>query len=341
MSSAGGSRHPNGKRDKELALAGRVAWSFLMEPDMAASLQLIEVPGSAAESDRGRALLTRAVAGRYRVLRMVSRGGMGAVYLAFEHGLERHVALKLLDPARCRDEETRGRFRREARVMAQLSHPIIVPVHAWGDADGACWYAMPFLEGGSLAARLAARSRLDIEETREILAHLADALAFAHGRGVIHRDLKAENVLFDGSGRPMLTDFGIATVTTSDHSRSEAHKGMGTPHYMAPEHLLGRLEADHRGDLYALGVLGFRMLTGRFPFEGTAEAIAAQHVSRDAPTVRAWRADVPAALADAVDCCLAKRPGARWPDGASLCAALRAPAPARRFGLGRFRLLML
>jgi len=316
-----------------------------MQPDMAAPLQLIEVSGPAAESDRGRALLTRAVAGRYRVLRMVSRGGMGAVYLAFEHGLERHVALKLLDPTRCRDDETRGRFRREARVMAQLAHPHIVPVFGWGDTEGACWYAMPFLEGGSLATRLAERAggggRLDFAETREILAHLADALAFAHGRGVIHRDLKAENVVFDGAGRPMLTDFGIATVTTSDHSRSEAHKGMGTPHYMAPEHLLGRLEADHRGDLYALGVLGFRMLTGRFPFEGTAEAIAAQHVSREAPTVRAWRADVPAALADAVDRCLAKRPGARWPDGASLHAALRAPAPVRRFGLGRFRFLML
>lgn len=302
----------------------------------AAQLQLSESPVSLRAE---RAALERAVAGRYKVLRLVSRGGMGAVYLGFERGLERNVAIKMLRGGS--DEDSRGRFRREARVMAQLAHPGIVPVHGWGESDGLCWYAMPYLEGGTLEAGLSGRERRGIEKVRAILLQLTEALEFAHGRGVIHRDIKAENVVFDSAGRALLYDFGVATVTTSEHSRAEANRGMGTPHYMAPELLLGALDADHRGDIYALGVLGFRMLTGRFPFDGSSAEIAAQKVSRAADPVSAWRAGVPPALADAIDRSLAREPRDRWPDASSLAAALRREAPAKRFSLGRFKLLML
>jgi serine/threonine-protein kinase len=286
---------------------------------MAAPLRLHsgEYPGLRAEQRR----LERAVAGRYRVIEGVSRGGMATVWRGFEPGVERQVALKLLAPALCADEEHRGRFRREARILGSLSHPNIVPVLGFGDRDGTCWFAMPFLAGGTLESRLAG-GRLDAEATRRILVQLADGLAYAHARGVVHRDIKAENVAFDDAGRPVLTDFGIATLATSDHSRSEMTKGSGTAHYMAPEQLAGSPDADGRVDLYALGVLGFRMLTGRFPFEGTAEQVSARRLTTDAPPVAACAAGAPAPLAAAVDRCLARKPEHRWAGAADLRDAL-------------------
>jgi len=306
---------------------------------MAAPLRLHsgEYPGLRAEQRR----LERAVAGRYRVIEAVSRGGMATVWRAFEPGIERQVALKLLSPSLCGDDEHRGRFRREARILGALAHPNIVPVLGFGELDGACWFAMPFLAGGTLESRLA-ELRLDPESARRILIQLADGLAFAHAQGVVHRDIKAENVAFDASGRPVLTDFGIATLATSDHSRSEITKGSGTAHYMAPEQLLGSPEADGRVDLYALGVLGFRMLTGRFPFEGNADQVSARRLTNDAPPVAAFAAGVPAALAAAVDRCLARRPADRWGGAAELRDALlarTAAGPLKQAGAALRRLL--
>jgi serine/threonine-protein kinase len=306
---------------------------------MAAPLQLHsgEYPGLRAEQRR----LERAVAGRYRVIAAVSRGGMATVWRAFEPGIERPVALKLLAPALCGDDEHRGRFRREARILGALAHPNIVPVLGFGELDGVCWFAMPYLAGGTLEARLGS-GRMDAESVRRILIQLADGLAYAHEHGVVHRDIKAENVAFDAAGRPVLTDFGIATLATSDHSRSEMTKGAGTAHYMAPEQLIGSPEADGRVDLYALGVLGFRMLTGRFPFEGTAEQVSARRLTADAPPVAAYATGVPAALASAVDRCLARRPEGRWASAAELRDALlatAAPGPLKRTGAALRRLL--
>jgi serine/threonine protein kinase len=270
-----------------------------------------------------RRLLQRAVGERYRVGELLSRGGMGGVYRAFEPGLERDVALKVLASERAADPDERGRFRREARILASFSHPGIVAVLAMGESPVA-WYAMPFERGGTLAARLEGGARRSADETQRLMLRLADALAHAHARGVVHRDVKAENVLLDEAGEGVLADFGVAIDRTSDHSRSDVQSPYGTPEYMAPELFAGTLECDGRQDLYSLGVLGFRMLTGRFPFEGNARQIAAAHLTREAPTVTAYAANVPEYLAAAIDRCLRREPGRRWPDAAELAGALRA-----------------
>lgn len=305
----------------------------------AISLQLLD---GNVESQAEQRQLERAVAGRYRVIELISRGGMGSVYRGWEHGLERHVAIKMLAPSRCRDAEDRGRFRREARILAGLAHPGIVPVLGICEKADVCWFSMPYLSGGTLAAELERTRRMDEARARDILIQLADALAFAHDRQVVHRDLKAENICFDASGRVVLADFGVATLTTSDHSRSEITKGMGTARYMPPEQVLGSPDSDARADLYALGVLGFRMLTGRFPFEGTDAQIAAQHVTGEVPPVAAYAGDAPADIAAVVDRCLAKRPERRFQSAAHVRDALgRRSAPRRGLGWLRQRVAAL
>jgi len=295
-----------------------------------AAISLHLVDGN-VESQAEQRTLERAVAGRYRVIDLISRGGMGSVYRGWEHGLERHVAIKMLAPSRCRDAEDRGRFRREARILAGLAHPGIVPVLAIGEKD-ACWFSMPYLSGGTLAAELDRTPKLDEQRIRAILLQLADALAFAHDHQVVHRDLKAENICFDASGRVVLTDFGVATLRTSDHSRSEITKGMGTARYMPPEQLLGSPDSDARADLYALGVLGFRMLTGRFPFEGNDAQVAAQHLAGEVPPVAAYASDAPADLAAIVDRCLARKPDRRFRSAGHVRDALTRRAKPGRFG---------
>ena len=270
-----------------------------------------------------RRLLERAVAGRYRVGELISRGGMGAVWKAWEPTLERAVAIKLLSPLRAKDADERGRFRREGRILASLSHRNIVPILGTGETRDACWFSMPYLGGGTLASRLGASNRLTPDETRAMLIALAEALDCAHARGVVHRDLKAENILLDESGHPVISDFGVAILCTSDHSRAEITKGYGTAAYMAPEQFKGAVECDARVDIYALGVLGYRMLTGRFPLEGNDEQIRAAHVTRrEALSVAAHAANVPAELAAIVDRCLERKPQRRFDDAGALREAL-------------------
>lgn len=302
------------------------------------TLELLETGTStdATDATDERRLLERAVAGRYRVIALATRGGMGSIYRASEHGLERTVALKLLAPSRARDADERGRFRREARILASLVHRNIIPILGTGEQGDASWFAMPYHGAGSLASRLEGGRRLPAEDVRDLLIALADALAYAHEQGVTHRDLKAENILMDDASRPVICDFGVAILSSSDHSRAEIVKGYGTPQYMPPEQFLGTLECDGRQDLYALGVLGFRMLTGRFPFEGNAEQIAAAHLTREVPQVAAHAAEVPADLAAAIDRCLARSPLDRWADAGALREALRKrtarpSGPVKRF----------
>ena len=268
------------------------------------------------------------MAGRYRILRPLARGGMSTVYLARERGLERNVAIKVLSGAAARHLEDRERFRREARTLANLAHPSLVPVLALGEPGTAPYFVMRYVPGESLADRLARVGRLGAAEACAVLADVADALDFTHRAGVIHRDVKPENILLEeGSGRALLTDFGVAIVLTSEHSRSEVSKAFGTPDYMSPDQILGEQEFDGRSDLYSLGVVGFHMLVGRLPFRGSSpEAVAAQHVSLPAPAVEGFVTGLPQKVASAINRCLEKEPRRRWPNGRSLAAALRAAA---------------
>jgi serine/threonine-protein kinase len=290
-----------------------------MNGGMPMTLTISDSGAFAAQSERR--LLERAVGGRYRVRELISRGGMGAVWKGWEPGLERTVAIKLLAPSRSNDSDERGRFRREGRILASLSHRHIVSVLGTGETSDAAWYSMPFHPGGTLAARLERDARLPEQDVLATLIALADGIGYAHRRGVIHRDLKAENILVDESGAPLITDFGIAILRTSDHSRAEIVRGYGTATYMAPEQF-GTPDWDGRVDIYALGVLGFRMLTGRFPFEGNDQQIAAAHLTREVPTVRAFAADVDPALAQAINRCLERNPDRRFATGEQLRDAL-------------------
>ena len=270
--------------------------------------------------DSMRATLDVALGGQYVIQRLLGRGGMGAVYLAVERSLERLVAVKVLAPEVAGAPAHRERFRREALVAARLSHPHIVPLYAFGEARGLCYYVMGYVRGESLAERLKREGPLPCEAVRRVLAELGDALDYAHRRGVVHRDIKPANILLDDeSGRALLADFGIARSPDAAERLSMSGVAVGTPHYMSPEQALGSAGLDGRSDIYSLGVLGYVMLTGREPFTGeNAQQVAYAHVTREPPPLLGAVPDTPAELAAAVTRCLAKDPADRWPDGRSL-----------------------
>lgn len=264
--------------------------------------------------DAERELLERELTGQFHVVRPLGRGGMGAVYLARDVALHRHVAIKVLRRDLAGREEARERFRREARLSAQLNHPAIVPLHDFGESPRMMYMVMRYVYGESLGERLRTAGRLAAPEVAEILAGLSYALEYAHGQGVVHRDLKPENVLLDReAGGVVLADFGVATRRTWDPVRSELRRAFGTPHFMSPEQAMGEVDLDGRSDLYGLGVLGFLMLSGRLPIEGdTFAEITAKHVSHAPPSLRALAPRTPRALAAAVERCLEKDPARRW-----------------------------
>jgi len=275
-------------------------------------------------------LVALALAGRYRVVRRLSSSAMSDVYQARQLSLGRDVAVKVLSLGAARDADARGRFAREARTQAALAHPCIVPVHDHSDRAPVPFFVMTYVEGESLARRSAREARGNVAATCRMLAGVAEALDFAHRRGVVHRDVKPSNILVEAqTGRGLLTDFGVAIVSTSDHSRSEACRAMGTPGYMAPEQILGEQDYDGRGDLYSLGAVAFQLFAGRLPFAAaTPELTAARQVSQDAPPLESFVGDIPPRVADVVNRCLARDARKRWADGRSLAAALREAASA-------------
>ena len=271
-------------------------------------------------TDPLRAALETALGAQYEIVRLLGRGGMGAVYLARERALDRAVAIKVLPPEIAASAEAQERFRREARTAAKLTHPNIVPLHTFGEVEGMMYFVMGYVEGESLADRLQRDDKLPIAEVRRILGAMADALDYAHRQGVIHRDIKPDNILLEGeSGRPMLTDFGIAKASASQETLTELGTAIGTPHYMSPEQASGERDLDGRSDLYSLGVVGYAMLAGRVPFEGTsAQDVLVQHVTKPPPPLEATVPGAPKDLVKAIMRCLAKEPRSRWPDGNSL-----------------------
>ena len=299
-----------------------------------ASLRLAAPSEAPAGDEWERGLIDARLAGQYQVVREIGRGGMGVVFLARDVALHRLVAIKVLRREFAENEEHRERFRREARTTARLSHPSIVPVYTFGEDGALVYIVMKYVHGESLAERLRRAGPLTVADARAVLVSLTRALESAHAQGVVHRDLKAENILIErGSGHAMVTDFGVALVRSLDPSRAESARAFGTPHYMSPEQAAGVHDLDGRSDLYALGVLAHVMIAGRPPFDApTFEALAAKHVAVAAPSLREVAPAVPATLSAIVDRCLEKMREARWPSAAELADALeRAPLGRRRW----------
>ena len=273
--------------------------------------------------------LQGALAGRYRMEREVGRGGMATVYLAQDLKHRRPVAVKVLHPHLAANVGA-DRFLREIEIAASLTHPHILTLIDSGSADGVLYYVMPFVEGESLRGRLAREGRLPVAEAVELTRKVAGALAYAHAHGVVHRDVKPENVMLH-EGEAMVTDFGIAKAL-SDGSESLTQTGMslGTPAYMSPEQASGEHEIDGRSDIYSLGCMLYEMLAGEPPFTGpTMQAIIVRRFTETARPVRQLRPEVPEDVERALQRALARVPGERFAAAAEFAQALAMAAGTR------------
>jgi len=270
-----------------------------------------------------------AVAGQYSLQRELGRGGMGVVYLAREIRLERSVAIKLLPPELAAHSQLRDRFMREARTAARLSHPYIVPIHAVDEVAGFVFYVMAYVDGETLAQRVMSRGPLQPPEATRVLREVAWALSYAHSQGVVHHDIKPANILLErGTGRAMVTDFGIARLAQAS-GETAVGEMLGTPEYMSPEQASGEA-VDARSDIYSLGILAYYAVSGSLPFTApTAQAVLAKQVTQAAPPVASIAPATPRSLAVAIDGCLHKDPAQRIQSGEALADAL-APALDKR-----------
>ena len=274
---------------------------------------------------------------QYRLERELGRGGMGVVFLATDTTLDRRVAIKAVHPELAAHQSIGRRFLAEARTIARLRHPNIVAVHTAGNADGLLYYVMDEVEGESLRQRLVREQRLDPPTVARIVADLAAALDAAGRAGVVHRDVKPENVLLDqATGRALLADFGIARAMAGESATSSTGQGVavGTPAYMSPEQASGE-EIDGRSDLYALGVVAYEMLAGAPPFRGPNRVVVSKHIAERPAPIERLRPDAPRPLAAAIMRALEKQPADRWQTGeafrqalATRAAGRAAPAPA-------------
>jgi len=261
-------------------------------------------------------MASRILAERYRLQDLLSTTSMADVRVATDLLLERPVVVKLLAP-----DAERYRFEREAQAVAALSHPNIVQLFDYGEEEGRPYMVFEYLPGGSLEQRLDAALRLPDEDTARIAAEIAAGLAHAHARGVVHRDMKPGNVLFDVEGRAKIADFGIARIGGID-TITKAGMVLGTAAYISPEQARGE-STTPASDVYSFGVLLYRMLSGRLPFEAQSPVeLAAMHRDVEAPPLASIRPDAPVSLAELVTSALAKRPEARPADGAALLEAL-------------------
>jgi serine/threonine-protein kinase len=272
--------------------------------------KLPEVPDKAFEKpDEEISKLRHATGSRYRVQSRLGGGGMASVYLAEHAQLGRTVVLKVLHGHLAKDAEMLERFRREARAASQLVHPNIVPIIDAGDAEGVLFTVMPYLPGGSYADRIAKGPR-PADEVASIVAQAATALDYAHRRGIVHRDVKPDNILFDEDGHAMVTDFGIAEARSQGRLTASG-RAMGTPHYMSPEQAMGKL-VDGRSDVYSLGIVMYEALCGFPPFDGPdAFAVGYKQVHEAPVPPQQVNPSIPGPMADIVSRCLNKAPADR------------------------------
>ncbi|MGE0439559.1 MAG: protein kinase [Gemmatimonadales bacterium] len=270
--------------------------------------------------------LKEALGEAYTIEGEIGRGGMGVVFRARDERLHRRVAIKVLPPELAFQKDIRERFTREAQTAARLSHPHIVPIHDVGDGAGLVYFVMGYVEGESLGGRIKRRGKLPPDEARRIMKETADALSAAHSLSIIHRDIKPDNVLLEGTrGRVMVTDFGIAKAVSGSSGATLTGVGVaiGTPQFMSPEQAAGEREIDGRSDIYSLGVVTYQMLTGELPFNApTVAGILMKQITEPAPVLHLSRPEVPEDLSLAVARCLEKDPESRWPTADALRRAL-------------------
>jgi hypothetical protein len=263
------------------------------------------------------------LAASFETIRLLGTGGMGAVWLVRDRFLDRLVALKVLLADQATADE-RERFLREARTSARLEHPHIIDVYRADETDGVVWFTMRYVDGESLGDRLRDRGALPVSDVVRVLREVAWGLAYAHARGVVHRDIKPDNILLDrDTGRAVVTDFGIARDAGQADGLTVGGNVLGSVQYMSPEQASGEA-LDGRSDLYALGCVGYHALCGRPPFEGPAQSVLVAHVTRPAPALGAVAGHVPASVVAVIDRCLAKEPSQRFATADAVAEALDA-----------------
>jgi serine/threonine-protein kinase len=261
--------------------------------------------------------------GRYEIKSELGRGGMATVYHGYDPRFEREVAVKVLPPELLHaDPQFRLRFEREAKIIARLEHPSIVPVYDVGDENDQPYFVMRYMNGGSLSERIKA-GILSVEEATKILEQIAPGLDEAHAKGIVHRDLKPSNILFDSKGTPFISDFGIAKLSQSQTSNMTGSAIIGTPAYMAPEQAQGD-QVDGRADIYALGIILFEMLTGRQPYEAdTPMGVALKHITEPVPHILDANPNLPTGIDALIQTAMAKNRDERFSSAEELVKALR------------------
>lgn len=260
--------------------------------------------------------------GGYKIIGQIGAGGMATVYEAYQEKLDRHVAIKWMHASFIQDRQFVGRFEREARIVARLDHPNIVPIYDYDTQDSRPYLVMKYIDGQTLKDRMA-ESPLTLSEIASVMNTVASTLDYAHAQGVLHRDLKPSNIILDENGMAYLTDFGLARITHQGESTLSVDSMLGTPHYISPEQALGDKTLDGRTDVYSFGVLLYEMLVGRLPFTAdTPYAIVHKHIYASPPAPSSLNPDIPPAVERVLLKALAKAPSDRYPSATALMTDL-------------------
>lgn len=259
--------------------------------------------------------------GRYKIKEELGRGEMGTVYRAFDPSFNREVAIKVLPPEMKRNLKTLARFKRELKMIALLEHPAIVPVYDVGEENGQPYYVMRYMSGGSLR-RWIRNGKLSIQETADIIERVALGLEYAHRKGIVHRDLRPDNILFDNHNNPYLTDFSLAKLIADTYRTNSGNGLIGTPEYISPEQSQS-LPVDHRSDIYGLGVIMYEMLTGEPPYHATDPiGVLVKHVSAPVPEILKVNPDLPAEVDPIIKKAMAKNRNDRYESAVDMARAL-------------------